>query len=76
MFPQTRLGVISDKEWMNIDKKGLPVHVRAVERAVAVMSVSGWRIRRLEVRRVIIEQAGGRVQECGCGCGCGWERDG
>jgi len=44
MFPRTRLGAISDEEWTNIDK-GLPVHVGAVERAVAVKSVSG-RIRR------------------------------
>jgi hypothetical protein len=62
---------------MNIDKRGLLVHVGAVERAVAVMSVLGWRIRRSsEELRVIVEEVGGRVQECSCGCGYGWDRVG
>jgi hypothetical protein len=43
-----------------MERRGLRVHVGAVERAVAVKSVSGWRIRRLaEEVRVIVEVGGG-----------------
>ena len=49
------------------------MHVGAVERAVAVRSVSGWRIRRLEEEvRVIVEVGGGGDESWGCA----WEGDG
>lgn len=57
MFPQTKLGLVSEDECTSILRRGLRVHVGAVESAVAVKSVSGCRMRRFEEEVMLIVES-------------------
>jgi hypothetical protein len=48
MLPQTRAGVVSLDEWTSEERSGLRLHWEALDRAVAVSRMSGWRMRRLD----------------------------
>lgn len=50
---------MSEEECTSIERSGLRGQVGAVETAVAVRSVSGWRIRRLAEEVIVIVEDGG-----------------
>jgi hypothetical protein len=59
ILPQTRAGVVSLDECTSEESRGLRLHCAALDRAVAVSRMSGWRIRRLDWEVIEIDLGGG-----------------
>jgi len=54
MLPHTKDGVMSLDECTNDDNRGFRRHCEALESAVAVSMISGWRIRRFAWEDIVI----------------------
>jgi hypothetical protein len=55
MFPQSRAGVVSFDERTRLERRGFRRHWEALDRAVAVKRRSGWRMRRLCLEVMVME---------------------